>query len=146
MFTNRYFIAVGIPFILIIIGSVSKKLVKARPWQRDDFFLGADLSLAGISSGMIYITELLSAKASLQGCTTPACAAFLTSFDEKLLTDGGFIVLALLIFVVLLATHQDHERNTSNPRAQILMLGVFSNLVGAGLLASFILLVKGVAP
>jgi hypothetical protein len=145
MLTNRYFIAVGIPFILLLLGAVSRKLVQARAWKREDFFLGVELALAGISSGLIYISELLATKADESGCLTAACTSFREALDHRVLTDAGYIVVALLGFLVVLATHQDHERNTGSPRAQLLFLGVFSNVIGAGLLASFILLVKGVA-
>ena len=133
------------PFILLLLGAVSKKLVQARAWKREDFFLGVDLALAGISSGLIYISELLATKASESDCLSAACTAFRDSLDYKLATDAGYIVVALLGFLVVLATHQDQERNTGNPRAQLIFMGILSNVIGAGLLASFILLVKGVA-
>ncbi|MFL5381316.1 MAG: hypothetical protein ACJ8GN_02195 [Longimicrobiaceae bacterium] len=146
MLTNQYFIAVGVPFILLLLGSISRKLVHGHAWKRSDFYLGIDLSLAGISSGLIYISELLTTKASEAGCFTPACIAFREAADHRLLADAGFIVIALIGFLLVLALHQDQERNTSNPKGQLIFLGILSNLVGAGMLASFILFVKGVTP
>ena len=105
-----------------------------------------DLSLAGISSGLIYISELLTTKADQVGCLTPACIEFRDSVDHKVLTDAGYIVVGLLCFLLVLTLHQDQERNTSAPKAQLLFPGILSNVLGAGLLACFILFVKGVAP
>jgi len=146
MLTNQYFVAVGVPFILLLLGAVSRKLVRGHAWQRSDFYLGIDLSLAGISSGLIYISELLSTKANEAGCLTPACIGFRESVDHKLLADAGYIVIALVCFLLVLALHQDYERNTSNLKSQLIFLGILSNLVGTGMLASFILFVKGVTP
>jgi hypothetical protein len=70
IFTDRYFIAVGIPFLLILLGAIARKLIRSTAWIRDDFFLGVDLSLAGISSGLIYISDLLTTKKASIGCTT----------------------------------------------------------------------------
>ena len=39
MLTNRYFVAVGVPFILLLLGATSRKLVHARPWKREDCYL-----------------------------------------------------------------------------------------------------------
>ena len=138
MLTNQYFVAIGVPFILLLLGAVSRKLVRGHAWKRSDFYLGMDLSLAGISSGLIYISEILSTKVHEAGCLTPACIEFRESMDHKLLADAGYIVIALLGFLIVLALHQDQERNTSDPKGQLIFLGILSNLVGVGMLASFI--------
>ena len=146
MFANRYFIAVGIPFLLILLGAISRKLIRSSAWEREDFFLGVDLSIAGISSGLIFISELVSKKAESIGCTTAACRSFIASVDLKLLHDAGFLVAALIAFLIVLAIHQDGLRNTGNGRRQWLALGVAANLIGVLMLTWFILGVKGVGP
>jgi len=146
MLTNPYFIAIGVPFILLLLGAVSKKLVHARAWRREDFYLGMDLALAGISSGLIYTSELLFTKAAEFGCPTEACTAFRDSVDQKLLADASFVAISLVGYLIVLALHQDQERNSSSPKAQLLSLGILSNVLGGGMLAAFILFVKGVAP
>ncbi|HEX6747053.1 MAG TPA: hypothetical protein VF092_07115 [Longimicrobium sp.] len=146
MFANRYFIAVGIPFLLILLGAISRKLIRSTAWEREDFFLGVDLSIAGISSGLIFISELVSKKAESIGCATAACRSFVASVDQKLLHDAGFLVVALIVFLLVLTIHQDQWRKTGNPRSKLLVLGVFGNVIGVLLLVWFILEVKGVGP
>ncbi|HEX8244566.1 MAG TPA: hypothetical protein VF541_13765 [Longimicrobium sp.] len=146
MFANRYFFAVGIPFLLILLGAVAKKLIRSTAWVRDDFFLGVDLSLAGISSGLIYISDLLTTKAASIGCSTPICREFLATVDERLANDATYLSLALLLFLLVLAIHQDRARNPESAREQWLMLGLLGNAIGVALLTVFILVVKGVGP
>ena len=144
MLTNEYFVAVGVPFMFLLLGAICRKLVHAGAWKREDFFLGIDLSPTGISSGLIYIFELLSTKANQAGCLTPACVEFRDSVDLRLVADAGFIVVALFCLMGVLTIHQDQERNTTDPKRQLIFLGLLSNLVGATVLAVFILYVKGV--
>ncbi len=144
MFANRYFIAVGIPFLLILLGAISRKLIRSTAWEREDFFLGVDLSIAAISSGLIYISDLIAAKAASAGCATTACRDLLATADERLMADAGFLVVALVAFLSLLAIHQDQARNTGNPRKQMLLLGGVSNAIGVGLFIAFIIIVKGI--
>lgn len=57
MLTNQYFVAVGVPFMFLLLGAICRKLVRGSAWKREDFYLGIDPSLTGISSGVIYIFE-----------------------------------------------------------------------------------------
>lgn len=131
---------------LILLGAIARKLIRSTPWVRDDFFLGVDLSLAGISSGLIYISDLLSLKKVAAGCTTVGCRSLLSNTDLQIERDAGFLVVALLMFLLVLALHQDDPGKTGNPRRQVLILGVLGNVIGVALLSGFILLVKGVGP
>jgi hypothetical protein len=146
IFTNRYVIAVGIPFLLILLGAIARKLIRATPFISDDFYLGVDLSIAGISAGLIYTSELLTAKADAAGCATTACQTLIAHADDRLLRDSTFLSGALFLFLLILAFHQDKGEKALNPRRRMLMLGVVSNMIGVLLLTCFILLVKGIAP
>lgn len=146
MLTNPYFVAVGVAFMFLLLGAICRKLVRGSAWKRVDFYLGIDLSLTGISSGLIYVFELLSTKAAQVGCVTPACIEFGNTMDIRLLADAGYIVFALFVLMGVLTIHQDQERNTSDPKRQLISLGLLSNLAGAGMLGLFILYVKGVTP
>jgi hypothetical protein len=144
IFTNQYFIAVGIPFLLILLGAIARKLIRSTPWIREDFFLGVDLCIAGISSGLIYIFELITQKTAANGCPTAACRTLASTADERLLSDAGFLVFALFFFMLILSLHQDQIRDTGSRRRQWIALGVVSNLAGVIVLGAFILMVKGV--
>lgn len=144
MLTNPYFVAVGVPFMFLLLGAICRKLVRGSAWKREDFYLGIDLSLTGISSGLIYIFELLSTKAAQDGCLTLPCIAFRESVDLRLVADAVYIAFALAWLMLTLTIHQDQEKNTSAPKRQLICLGLLSNLVGAAVLGVFILYVKGV--
>lgn len=135
MLTNEYFLALGIPVVLIICGALARKLVRGTTWQPADFYLGVELALSALASAMVYVVDL----AKLTGADPPD-----TSVPTKLAATGAFLAVCFLLLLSVLSTHQDWEKRTQNPRKQVIWLGIVSNLLGAGLLAAFVLLVKGV--
>ena len=57
--TNRFVIAILVPFLLFLAGGVGKKLVRGgKDWQRKDWYLGVDASLAALSATLINFFEL----------------------------------------------------------------------------------------
>lgn len=124
----NYFIALGIPLILILLGAIAKKIVRGSQWIKSDFFLGVELSLSAVASSLIYIFEISNSRGG----------------DDKAIALGVFSVTCLLLFFVVMAVHQDWERETQNCRGQLIWLGGFGNLIGIGLLFSFVLFVKGI--
>jgi hypothetical protein len=134
--TNPYLQALGIPLILSFCSALAKKIVRGSSWQRTDFFLGVDLSLATIASALVYFFDL--AKLILPtSAATPA-------LPQKVIATASFLALCFFLLLWLLSTHQDWERRPQNPRGQFLWLIIIANLVGAGLFATFVLYVKGV--
>ncbi len=136
LLTNLYLIAVGIPLVLILCGAFAKKLVRGSNWQRSDFFFGVELSLAAIASALVYIFDLT--KLSLSQ------VSIATSIPQKIASTALFLTLCFFLLLWILTSHQDWEQRNHNPRGQLIWLGVIANLVGAGLLVMFVLLVKGV--
>lgn len=136
LLTNPYFIAIGIPIILLACGAFAKKLVRGSPWERFDFFLGVEFTLATMSSALIYVFDLVKL-----GLNSPSVSNTLMS---KFAATAAFIALTFFLLLCVLATHQDWQLRNNNPNGQIFWLGVFANLIGAGLLATFVLLVKGI--
>ena len=137
MFTNPYFIAVGIPFFLLLCGAFAKKLVRGSSWQRKDFYLGVEFTLAAMSSALVYIFDLIKLHATPGIIDTAATM-------NKIAATATFIASAFFLLLLVLSIHQDWEGRIDRPHAQLLRLGGLANLVGAGLLAIFILVVKGV--
>jgi hypothetical protein len=80
---NRYFLAVGVPIVFLLCGSVAKKLVRGVGWRRSDFFLGVEASLAAISSGLINIFDLVK---------VPIAQA-----ESKIAATGGFLVITFFL-------------------------------------------------
>ncbi len=133
---NPYLIALGIPLLLILCGAFAKKLVRGPGWQRSDFFLGVELSLAAMASALVYVFDL-------SKLTTNQIDS-MASLSQKIATTAFFIALCFFLLLWILSTHQDWEKRIQNPRGQLIWLAVIANLVGSGLLAAFVLLVKGV--
>jgi hypothetical protein len=127
-------IAVGIPIVLIVSGALAKKLVRGSNWQRSDFYLGVELSLAAMASALVYVFDL--AKLTSSAATVPG-------LPHKIAATASFLALCFFLLLWVLSTHQDWERRSQNPRGQLVWLGLLANIVGAGLLAAFVLLVKG---
>ena len=136
LFTNPYLIALGIPIVLLASGAFAKKLVRGSSWERFDFFLGVEFTLAAMSSALIYVFDLV--KLGSNNPTIP------NALMNKFAATAAFIALAFFLLLWILSTHQDWQRRNNNPRGQIFWLGVVANIIGAGLLATFVLLVKGI--
>jgi hypothetical protein len=128
-------VALGIPVVLIISGALAKKLVRGSDWQRSDFYLGVELSLAAMASALVYVFDLAKLMSS-QPVTEPG-------LPQKIAATASFLALCFFLLLWVLSTHQDWERRSQNPRGQLVWLGLLANIVGAGLLAAFVLLVKG---
>jgi hypothetical protein len=136
MFTNPYLIALGIPILLIFCGALAKKLVRGSSWLRSDFFLGVELSLAAMAAALVYVFDLAKITSSQTSITA--------SLPQKIAATASFLALCFFLLLWVLSTHQDWEKRSQNPRGQFIWLGIIANLIGAGLLAAFVLLVKGV--
>lgn len=134
--TNPYFIAVGIPIVLLVCGAVARKLVRGSGWQRSDFYLGVELALSAIAAAFVYLFDLA------KETTSDAPAAVLPS---KLSATGAFLSVCFFTLLWIMSTHQDWEKRTQNPRGQLLWLAFIANVFGAGLLVAFVLFVKGVS-
>ncbi|KPA19710.1 conserved hypothetical protein, membrane [Candidatus Magnetomorum sp. HK-1] len=133
---NPYFIALGIPILLLASGAVAKKIIRGSSWQRHDFFLGVEFTLATMSSALIYLFDLI----KITSESTENTESMLTKFTAT----AAFIALIFFLLLYVLSMHQDWQKKDNSPNGQIIRLGIIANVIGAGLLAIFILFVKGV--
>ncbi len=136
MLTNPYLIALGIPIILLFSGAFAKKLVRGTSWQRSDFYLGVELALAAMASALVFVFDLVQLDKN-NNLPNEFVA-------QKMAGNASFLALCFFLLLWTLTTHQDWEKRSQNPKGQLIWLGIIANLVGAGLLATFVLLVKGV--
>lgn len=136
MLTNPYVIALGIPLVLICSGALAKKLVRGSAWEFADFYLGVELALAAMASGLVYMFDLSKAAKAASAASAPV--------DNKIAATATFLALCFFLLLWILSTHQDWVKRAQNPKGQVVWLGIISNLIGAGLLAAFVLYVKGV--
>jgi hypothetical protein len=134
LLTNQYIIALVVPVILILSGAFAKKLVRGTTWTRSDFFLGVELSLSSIAATLTNFLDL-SNTATRNGTQV---------VPLEMARNGAFLGICFFLLLVVLATHQEWEAKAKSRTAQFWWLGVFANLIGATLLVTFLLLVKGV--
>lgn len=137
LLTNPFFIALVIPMALLFCGAFAKKLVKASPWKREYFFLGVEFTLAALSSALLYIFDI--ARDLSQGVQTALIPAY-----QRLTVTASYISITFCLLLVVLSIHQEWESKENKKREQIIWLCIICNLLGAGLIAGFVLLVKGI--
>lgn len=133
MLSNRYVVSIGVPVILLLAGSLAKKLTRGPGWKQEDFYLGVEFTLAALSSSLMYVVDL-------GGAPPPHPAPDVS----KLVSAGVFSIVTFVLLLVVLSFHQDWEVAERRGRSQFWILVVFCNFVGFGLLAAFTLMIKGV--
>ncbi len=143
LLTNRFTIALLVPLLLVIAGGFGKKLVRGPGWHRKDFYLGVEATLAALSSGFIRILEIGSS------ALTPNDQNGVQLQDVKdLIATGVFLVVAFCMFLFILSLHQNLEQDveplSQRANAQRVWLTGVSNVFGFGLIALFVLYVKGI--
>ena len=126
--------AIGIPLMLICCGAFAKKLVRGPDWERADFYLGVELTLASLTSAFVYVFDLVQIANE---------KPFETVY-YKMLATASFLVVCFFLLLIVLTIHQDWTKRNLNQMGQFVWLVIVANLIGAGLLAAFVLLVKGV--
>lgn len=131
MLNNRYLVSLGIPIVLLLAGSLAKKLTRGSGWRREDFYLGVEFTLAALSSSLMYIVDL--------GSATRDRAVDVAKFASA----GVFSIFTFVLLLIVLSFHQDWTLPERRGRAQLMVLVIFCNFLGFGVLAAFILMVKG---
>lgn len=123
-------IGVGVPLSLSGFGILAKKISRfAKGWKRSDFYLGSELTLAGVSTAFISTLEIL---------LKPGRA--LKVEDVWPLVENGLVAfLGLFLFLAVLSMHQDYEDETNAGAArikEIKFVGLLSNAIGFAVLAT----------
>jgi hypothetical protein len=127
-FIQRYviFVALLLPLLLAVAGSLGKKLVRGTPFRRSDLFLGLDLTLGALSAGLVNLLDLAKDAATVPNLTA------------TLFFTAGYIATTFFFFLIILTLHQAWEKRENEPLKQILCLGVASNGIGLSLLLGFV--------
>src|SRR5690348_3894959 len=88
----RYGVGIGVPLVILLLGLIGRKVARGRGWAAGDFYLGPELTLAGVSGALVNILELLK----------PANSTF--GLLEKKLTGGNIALcmLGLLTYYLIL--------------------------------------------
>src|SRR5579864_7003527 len=95
----RVIVGAGVPLVLAIVGILGKKLARGKGWRRADFYLGVEFTLAGVSTALASIFDLL-----LKPGRNPQAV------DSKLLLLNFLVAFVGMVFFMLVTSfHQDYE-------------------------------------
>jgi len=137
LMTDPYFVAIIVPIILLVSGTIVRKIVRGPGWQRNDCYLGIEFTLAALASTLFYLFDLIKLLSS-------AIQPYPPEIIEKFQITALFIVVTFGLLMSIMALHQDWERRTNKLLTQFFYLGILGNTLGSGLLFSFVTIVKGV--
>ena len=135
--TNLYFVAIGIPVMVLVSGAFLKKVARGASWQRQDFYLGIPSTFTAFTGALLYNLYLINLL-KLGQQSDPFVIA------NNLWITGIFIIVVFFNLLGLLGVHQSWQHRTDRAKAQFIMLGVLSNLWGSFLLFAFVIIVKGI--
>lgn len=135
MAINQYIAAIGMPLLLIFCGAIARKIVRGKNWERSDFYLGVELVLLSLGSALLYLYDLI----TIQSLTVEQSLVLAV----RMRNVSVFLLTSFFLLLWVLSMHQDWQGRTGNSRKQFFWLVIFCNAIGIGLLASFVLLVKG---
>ena len=115
--STRFLLSLLVPFLLLMIGVLGKRLIAAQfRWR--DFYLGPDFSLAAFAAGLLNLLELLNAKegADLSG---------------KLVGTMIYQTVTFGIYMLVLVMHQNIEKRDTNRRMMAaIVMGLSANFIG----------------
>lgn len=131
LLTNPYFIAIISPTALLILGTLGKGIIRGG-FSQQIWYLGFDAALSAVYAGVVYLYDV---------ARDPTLRN-----EGKLELLAGFLIVSFMVFFGVVICHQIWEKEDKKDRklTQFLVLGVFANFLGFGLLLAFVLLVKGV--
>ena len=118
-----YWAAFAIPLTIVFVGALADKLIEKEPFQWKHFYLGIELTLSALATGLVNILDILKEK-DFRPIT--------------IVTTLMFVVFCILCLLGLLGIHQEWQGPEKKGRSQIFRLGVASNLVGGVLLTAFV--------
>ncbi len=119
---TEYRLAVGaiVPLLILAIGILGKKISRGAGWALDDFCVGSELTLAGMSGALVNLFDLLKPDRNF-------------GFLERELTGANILVVVggLVLYCLVLSFRQDFgsNRNRSLASRVVYLLGV-SNILG----------------
>jgi hypothetical protein len=121
--TIAYWGAFVIPLILLAIGAIIQKVVDAKPFERDHFYMGMDLTIYFLAATMVNFLDI--AKED-HGRTTP------------IIWTVVLLLAALVMIFVQMGMHQAWQGEKHKCKMQIVILCGIANLLGILLLYGFV--------
>jgi hypothetical protein len=124
-----------IPIVILLVGALGNKLIRGEQgWKWEDFYLGPDLCLAALSTGLLKVLELVYRN------PTDASQGNLLPEDELIVVC--VITVTLFLFLLVICFHHDAKQSVgATPKKEPwFLLGFFCNGLGLAMLASFLIL------
>jgi len=135
LLANRFFAALGIPLIFVLLGARARHLIRGATSRRD-WYLGIQLTLGTLLAELVFVSDLAR---QLSGGPE-----FVENPNRRLLGAVTWIVITLAALIEVLIRHRewDERDDDVSRRGQIVALGVEANLIGLLVQVGFILLIK----
>jgi hypothetical protein len=126
----RYIPGLGVPLIVTGMGILAKKLAGRDDWKRDHFYLGSELTLAALATGLLNFYDL---------CKPGKVQE---DFQRLVGLNATAILMCFILLMFVLSLHQDWEpRVKERPKLSFFWLICVSNMIGFGLLAAVVILI-----
>lgn len=122
-----------VPSAAIVLGVLAKKVARKQHWNRAQFYLGAELTLAA------FVVSLLSLVDKLR--VEHVDPVTLREYQNSVLLNVGFVVFAVIILFLVVSLHQEWESNTQkHPKTSFFWLVCVCNMLGFSLLMAIAML------
>jgi hypothetical protein len=126
LLSNPYFLAFGIPFINILLGTRMRRLARNKPGEKlSDWYFGMSAAQGTFFAATVKIIE------------NPSLT------HDLIVTTLGAGVSSLLIWSFIASIHRDHDDDNLPPWRRIFWLLIVSNVLGLSIWIIYIFLVKG---
>jgi hypothetical protein len=111
-------------------GILAKKLAGRDAWKRDHFYLGSELTLASLATGLLNFYDLCKPGKVQDG------------IQRLVGLNASAIIMCFILLMFVLSLHQDWEpRVKERPKLSFFWLVGVSNIIGFGLLAAVVILI-----
>jgi len=122
-----YWMAIGIPAVLLLLGSFTQKLIEGKPFSRKHFYVGLDLTIYYLATCFVNVADLVRDHQKHRG-------------DDAYLYTAALLVVGMLLLFFQTTLHQEWEKEENNGRrSQFAWLCIASNGIGLSLLFGFVL-------
>jgi hypothetical protein len=126
----RYAVGIIVPLVIVAIGVLGKKVARGPGWEYADFYLGNELTLAGVSGTLVNFFDLLKPEQPFGMLQRKLVGANIT-----------IAILGLVLYYVALSLRQDYgPESGKSENKQLFFLLVVSNAIGLATLVGALML------